>query len=254
MNEILTAILVEDEEMPRLALLYKLETYHPGIRVVDSCDNCDDALESILKHRPDVLFLDIALPEKNSLWLINQLREISTIPLPHIIFTTAFNDSEYLMNAIKIEAVDYLLKPVNLKDLADAIRKVHRRISERKDVRTEKPEKVEKAEKEFTFRSKNGIIHLKETDIVYCRANGNSSVIYLANGEKEHVFENLLELEHRVCQNQIIRASRQYILNTAYIHKIDPKSNVCQFLLPKNTKVNITLSSKGMETVKKRMD
>ena len=113
------AIIVEDERLPRLSLLQKLETYHPDIEVVACCASYEEALTAILRHRPDLLFLDIQLQGHTTLELLRELKE--AIPLPHIIFTTAYSNSEYLLQAIRFAAADYLLKPVDVSDLAKAI-------------------------------------------------------------------------------------------------------------------------------------
>ena len=116
------AIVVDDERLPRLALLQKLEEFHQQVEVVDSCDNYGDALKSILHHRPQLLFLDIQLSGKNAMQLLDELKE--AMPLPHVIFTTAYDNREYLMKAIKLQAVDYLIKPIDPGELALAIGKV----------------------------------------------------------------------------------------------------------------------------------
>ena len=117
----LKAIVVEDERLPRLSLLQKLEDFRHEVEVIDSCDNYDSALQSILRHQPDLLFLDIQLQGRDAIQLLNEVR--LTLPLPHVIFTTAYDDRKYLMNAIKLDAVDYLLKPIDKNELAAAITK-----------------------------------------------------------------------------------------------------------------------------------
>lgn len=101
------AIIVEDERLPRLSLIRKLEDYHPEISIVESCEDYGSALKAILRHRPDILFLDIQLQGHTTLELLRELKE--AMPLPHIIFTTAYDNSEYLLQAIRLAAADYLL-------------------------------------------------------------------------------------------------------------------------------------------------
>ena len=86
----LKTIVVEDERLPRLSLLAKLEDYRHTLEVVDACDNYDSARESILLHRPDLLILDIQLQGRDSIQLLEELRQ--TIRLPYTIFTTAYSD------------------------------------------------------------------------------------------------------------------------------------------------------------------
>ena len=239
---IMTAIIVEDEELPRLSLEEKLKTYHPDIRIVGMYDNCDSALEAILKLLPDMLFLDIQLPEKNSLWLIDALKKVTSAPLPHIIFTTAFNDSEYLLKAVKFSAVDYLLKPVALDELAAAIQKVKEKMNESHRNRP--------AEKTYSFKTLNSVLLAKETDIVYCEADGNYCQILLSNNHKEMVFERLGDVEEKIgSSTKIIRAGRSHLVNIGFITKINTKKQLCYFRLSSQTEVSLHISEGGMEDI-----
>ena len=246
MNEKITAIIVEDEEFPRLSLIEKLKINHPEVSIIDACDNCDTALISILKHQPDVLLLDIELPEKNSMWLVNQLKEISSFRLPYIIFTTAYNEPRYLLNAIRLEVVDYLLKPIAFQELAKAIQKVKQKIKE-KDSKSSAD-----TERNFTFKTANSILNVKESDLVYCEADSYCSKLFFTNETTELAFENLGFIENKICNRDIIRVGRKYIINSRYIFKVDIKKNLCYFRLPSSGKlVNINLSEGGLEIVKK---
>ena len=244
MNNKITAIIVEDEELPRLSLIEKLKRYHPNVIILDTCDNCDSALDSIFRHRPDILFLDIELPEKNSLWLLNQIKELSSLPLPQIIFTTAFNDSDYLMKAIKLEAVDYLLKPVALDELTKAIQKASKKLEEsRSDIK-----------RTFTFKTLNSILKVKESEIIYFEADGYCSKVLLSNNKSELIFDHLKNIESMICNETIVRAGRKYIINSKYIFKLDTKKHICYFLLPSGNIADINLSEGGMDAVMQFMN
>lgn len=244
MNNQITAIIVEDEEFPRLSLMEKLKIYHPGIQVIDACDNCDTTLESILNNRPDILFLDIELPEKNALWLLEKLKEISSLPLPYIIFTTAFNDSDYLLKAIKLEAVDYLLKPVALDELTKAIQKVEKKINEKNKNNGEEAERI------FTFKTLNAILKVRESELVYFEADGYCCNVYFSNRTTELIFDHLGSVEKQVCNEKMIRAGRKYIINGQYLFKLDVKNKKCYFRLPiSGDVIEINLSEGGMDAV-----
>jgi two-component system LytT family response regulator len=128
-----TCIIVEDEELPRLSLKSKLETYHPDIDILAMCEDAESALEIILRNKPQFLFLDIQLPGQNSMWLLEQLQK--TGKLPQIIFTTAYTDPGYLLKAIKFSATDYLNKPISIVELAQAVEKAKKRIQEEKEIK-----------------------------------------------------------------------------------------------------------------------
>ena len=116
------AIIVEDERLPRLSLIRKLEDYHPDIDIVECCEDYGSALKAILRHRPNILFLDIQLQGHTTLELLRELKE--AMPLPHIIFTTAYD--EYALRAFKVNSVDYLLKPIDKEEMQAALTKLER--------------------------------------------------------------------------------------------------------------------------------
>lgn len=228
------AIVVEDERLPRLSLIQKLETYHPDITVVDSCEECESALQSIMKHRPDILFLDIQLPGRDSLWLLEQVNEM--MPLPCIIFTTAYNDPEYLLKAIKFGAVDYLLKPVNLLELGKALKKARERIKPKPGT--------------YSFRTISGTLYASNDDILYLKADGNYTQIYLLQGE-ETIFERLGDIDQKLDNEHFLRAGRSLMLNRKYIYKVDRKRNLCLLKTPAGTTHQVKVSEGGMESIRR---
>ncbi len=238
-----TAIIIEDERLPALSLIQKLQSHHPDIRVVDTCADCDTALESICRNRPDILFLDIQLSGNNSIWLLEQLREM--MPLPHIIFTTAYNDPAFLIKAIKFSAVDYLLKPVNILELGKALQKIREREEQNGSAGT--PSHPAKANP-YTFRTLNGILYIAPEDIIYIRAEGNYSTLQLCKGE-ETIFERLGEIEAKLDKQYFLRTGRSFILNKGYIYKVDKKRNQCTMKTPDGKTYVIDISSGGMESI-----
>ncbi len=110
------AILVDDERLARKELAGLLSAY-PDIDIVDECANVDEAKQSIRKHNPDVVFLDIQMPGKNGFELFTEISE-----LPEVIFVTAYD--EYAIRAFEVNALDYLLKPVHPARLEETIRKL----------------------------------------------------------------------------------------------------------------------------------
>lgn len=240
------AIIVEDEQLPRLSLLQKLETYHPDIEVVDCCESYEAALDSILRHRPDILFLDIQLQGHTSLELLRELKE--AIPLPHIIFTTAYSNSEYLLQAIRFAAADYLLKPVDVSDLAKAIH----RIEEREASVPSSLAQSEAQSDKVPFRTLNGtVLYAGKDDVVYVLACGNYSSIVLTEGE-EIVLERLGAIESKLNKRHFIRAGRNLLLNNDMIYKVNRKNKCCVLRTPAGREYSVELSSGGLDAVEKR--
>lgn len=219
-----TCIIVEDEELPRLSLKSKLETYHPDIQILDICEEAESALESILRYKPQILFLDIQLPGKNSIWLLEQLQQ--TGKLPQIIFTTAYTDLEYLLKAIKFSAIDYLNKPVSIVELAQAIEKAKKRIQEEKEIKSVFQRNM------HSFRTLNSQLIASDEDIVYIEADGNYAQIQLLHDKKELIFERLGDIEKRLDNPIFIRVGRSLIINKNYIRKLNSKNCTCFLVTP----------------------
>lgn len=235
------AIIVEDERLPRLSLLQKLETYHPDIEVVACCESYEDALTAILRHRPDILFLDIQLQGHTTLELLRELKE--AIPLPHIIFTTAYSNSEYLLQAIRFAAADYLLKPVDVSDLAKAIRRI-----EERDAQAPQPAAPSG---KVPFRTLNGTLYAGKDEVVYARACGNYSSMMLIEGE-EIVLERLGVIESKLREGHFIRAGRNLLLNRDLIYKVNRRHRSCTLRTPGGQEFCVELSAGGLEAVEKR--
>src|SRR5258706_1638960 len=118
-------IIIEDEPVSREMLTLMLQRHKEDIEIIDSCANPSDGIESIEKHKPDLVFLDIQMPKMNGFEMLKKIRHINF----EVIFTTAFD--QYAINAIRISALDYLLKPVDDEDLAAAISKCKARLNEK---------------------------------------------------------------------------------------------------------------------------
>lgn len=238
------AIIVEDERLPRLSLIRKLETYHPDIEIVACSESYETALTAILRHRPDILFLDIQLQGHTTLELLRELKE--AMPLPHIIFTTAYNNSEYLLQAIRLAAADYLLKPVEVSELAKAIQ----RIKDRDERNVSPSPSAKPVTDKYPFRTLNGTLFTGRKEIVFVRANGNYSHVTLTTGE-EIILERLGIIETRLGEEYFIRAGRNLLLNRQMIYKVDVRHKSCILRTPDGQEYSVDLSAGGMESVEK---
>lgn len=230
----LKAIVVEDERLPRLSLLQKLEDFREQVEVIDSCDNYDDALKSILKNQPDLLLLDIQLHGRDSMQLLDELR--GQRPLPHVIFTTAYTERKYLLNAIKLQAIDYLQKPISKNELAVALAKVPSR-GEGLGVRSEEQGDGGR----MSFRTATGRLYLDPADIFLIRADGNYSEM-CTSASTEHVLENLVTLEQRLDKTMFQRIDRSNIINVKAVYKVNAKRQTCTLKLADGAMLEVQLS------------
>lgn len=243
----MTAIVVEDERLPRLALLQKLEDFRQQVEVVYSCDNYDAALRSILQHKPDLLFLDIQLQGRDAIQLLEQVKQ--TQPLPHVIFTTAYNDRRYLMSAIKLSAVDYLLKPVDKNELAVAIAKAVERKDEGGRLKEDGGRRKEDVVGDrLSFRTVSGRVFVPVGDIAYIRADGNYSMLKTFTGD-ENVLESLATLERRLDPNVFLRIDRSTIVNNLLLYRLNTRRRQCILRSADGALVELELSKTGVQVL-----
>lgn len=236
--EAIKTVVVEDEQLPRLALLQKLKALWPRVEITDSCDNYETALETIKRTKPQLVFLDIQLHGRNSIDMLKELRQSS--PSPYVIFTTAYDKQEYLLNAIRMQAVDYLLKPIDKKELSAAIDKVEKLC--RHDQLIEETRHGGKC----LFRTASGHLFVSTDDIFFIRSNGNYSVV-VTSAEEVMVMESLIGIERRLQDCNFVRADRQHIINKRMVYKINSKKAQCLLQAPDGTKMEVQLSKNGME-------
>jgi two-component system LytT family response regulator len=244
-------IIVEDEYHPRLTLHQKLAENCPDIEVIVACESAETALIEILRQQPDLIFLDIQLPDKNGLWLADQLHQMScaTFTPPGVIFTTAFSDSEYLFNAIRLAAIDYLVKPVMIDSLLLAIGRFKKRTN---------PGGIQtlmqtiQGEKMLKFKNYNGILLLKPMDIAYILADGNYAQIYMANGESDEIFERLGEIEKTLPDDIFLRAGKSLIINRQYVRQINTRKSTVQVMTP-TMSANLNVSENGVKQLKESL-
>ncbi len=237
----ITAVIIEDEELPRLSLMNKLKEYHPDIQLLASCEDYDTGLIEILRGKPDIVFLDIHLQDKSGLQLLEQIQKITDFKQPKVIFTTAFSDKEYLMKAIRLSASDYLLKPIDIEELAVAIDKIRQSILQAA---------LQNDKQNYSFRTFNSLLIVRPEDIICCKADGNYSEMILLHGKDELVFERLCEIEKKLDPNIFIRAGKSCIINKNYIYKLDLKNTACIFRTPEGKTYEVVVSEKVMAYLK----
>ncbi len=202
------AIIIDDERLARQELK-NLLSVHKEIEVIAECNNAQSAKEKIAELNPDVIFLDIQMPGKTGLELIE---EVSA--LPDVVFVTAYD--EYAIKAFEVNAYDYLLKPVSPGRLAETIKKLTlKESSERKENTTPLKESdqvfIKDGEKTWFVRLNN--IRLFESE-------GNYVRVYFDNF-RPLILRSLNSLEERLDEKTFFRASRKHIVNLSWVESIE---------------------------------
>jgi two-component system, LytTR family, response regulator len=209
----ISTILVDDERLAREGLKSLLKDM-PDIQIVAEAENVDEALDLIEKLKPQLVFLDIQMPEKNGFELLEEL-----IETPAIIFTTAFD--EYALKAFEVNALDYLLKPIEKDRLAEAVAKAKRQIEELKIERLRS--KLLPHEKVF-LRDGDKCWYIKLEDIRLIESAGNYAKIHF-DKYQPLIHRTLNSLDERLSDELFFRANRQQIINLNYLDKIEPFFN-----------------------------
>ncbi|MFN5375392.1 MAG: LytR/AlgR family response regulator transcription factor [Chitinophagaceae bacterium] len=213
-----TAIIVDDERLARNELK-KMLTDYPEIEVIGEAGNVDEALKSIEELGPDILFLDIQMPAKTGFDLLAELDAV-----PTVIFTTAHD--EYALKAFEVNALDYLLKPIDPKRLSDAIQKVmflEEREMISNETRNENKSFLNDGDQVFV-KDGEKCWFVKLSEIRLFESVGNYARVFFGTN-KPLILKSLNSLEERLDPKTFFRANRKHIVNLRMIEKVEPFFN-----------------------------
>jgi two-component system LytT family response regulator len=213
-----TAIIVDDERLARNELK-KMLTDYPEVEVIGEAGNADEALKLIEELGPEILFLDIQMPAKTGFDL---LAELDTVPT--VIFTTAHD--EYALKAFEVNALDYLLKPIDPKRLSDAIHKVmflEEREMVNNETRNENKSFLNDSDQVFV-KDGEKCWFVKLSEIRLFESVGNYARVFFGTN-KPLILKSLNSLEERLDPKTFFRANRKHIVNLRMIEKVEPFFN-----------------------------
>jgi two-component system, LytTR family, response regulator len=212
------AIIIDDERLARNELR-KLLSDFPEIEVVAEGANANEGLEKIETINPDLVFLDIQMPGKTGFDMLSELDKA-----PHVIFTTAYD--EYALRAFEVNALDYLLKPVEPRRLADAIQKLH--IQEEKEQANGGDGNINREmlreDDQVFVKDGERCWFVKLSEIRLFESVGNYAKVFFG-ANKPLILKSLNALEERLDEKTFFRANRKHIVNLRLIDKIEPYFN-----------------------------
>jgi len=214
-------VLVDDEPQSSKSLAIKLKDVAEDIDILGCFHEPHKAVAAIRKLKPTVVFLDIEMPGMNGFQLLEQLEEFDF----EVIFVTAYN--EYMLNALRISALDYLLKPVDTEELKNSLTRLRLKRAQQTQFSERKEQfrllddtlKDQHSPKRLAVATLQGIIFLKISEILKVEALSNYSIFYLANKKKLTVSKTLKEFEPILTLQNFFRVNRSCIVNTDYITK-----------------------------------
>jgi len=206
------ALLIDDERLARNELRRLLAVF-PTITVVGEATNARQAREQITALKPDLLFLDVQMPGETGMQLLESLEP----PVPEVIFTTAYD--EFAVKAFELNALDYLLKPVDPARLAAAVERLQVKIRGT-PAAVEKPAPLAAEDKVFV-REGDRCWFVEVKQIRLLESEGNYTRVHFDDAQPQ-LFRSLNAMEERLDAKYFFRANRRQIINLAWIEKIEP--------------------------------
>lgn len=242
----ITSIIIDDEPNNIQNLQTILSVHCPDVAVVATAQNADDGIAAIQKHQPALLFLDIQMPQKSGFEILKAFAE----PWFEVIFITAYD--HYGIQAIKFSALDYLLKPININELKDAVEKAAKKIEARtKDHKLENLlAYVMREQKEVprialpTFKETR---YVRVDEIVRCEASDNYTTFYLKHGETILVSKTLKEFAELLQHHGFIRSHQSHLVNIDFVKSLLKEDGG---VLQMNDGVKIPISRQNKDDVK----
>lgn len=215
----LRTVVVDDEKKGRELLVKVLNNYCNGIDVVGQANSARDAYTIINEQNPDLVFLDIEMPNGTGFDLLKMFEKISF----HVIFTTAYE--HYAIKAIKYSALDYLLKPIDIDELQESVAKIHDLTNSASDNKHENIDILISAlnntnqVKKIAIPDQEGVVIIEVKNIIKCQADSNYTLIFLNDGSKVLSTKTLKEYNKLLDEKTFMRVHNSYLININHIKK-----------------------------------
>ncbi len=222
-------LVVDDERLSRERLRTLLEA-EPGMVIVGECENGIQALDAITRLRPELVFLDMQMPDLDGPGVLDALGCADEVPCPEIIFVTAYN--AYMERAFEVHAVDYLRKPYTTARFQSALAHGRRQVLSRRAERAD-AHPARYAAAVAALRSETGdghiFVHAQDSaawhvipaeEIDWIESDGSAHVRLYRGGTSYRWRKSLAELEHRLAPHGFLRVHRSYIVNAARIRSV----------------------------------
>ncbi|MCR9286263.1 MAG: response regulator transcription factor [Bacteroidetes bacterium] len=209
----MNAIIIEDEPRSRNVLRQLLAEYCPSIEISGEAGHVMAGVELIRSHQPNIVFLDIELPQKNGFALFDYFPN----PEFSVIFTTAYD--QYAVQAFRMSAIDYLLKPIDPLELQEAVNRVKKEgaLKQSNQHIQVMKENLKSESKKLGLPSSNGLVFVTLKEIIRCEASRNYSLFYLSSGEKIIVSKPLKMFSDLLEEFSFFRINRSHLINLSFI-------------------------------------
>lgn len=240
-----SAIIVDDERSAIESLKWEIENFAKEVKVIDTFTNPTEAISAINYLKPDIVFLDIEMPELDGFQLLHKL----TYRDFNLIITTAYN--QYAIQAFKENAIDYLLKPVDPDELINAIKKTENQLN--LSIETSNIDKVfskiinenlPNKNKRIPLALTEKVIMVNDSEIIYCQSDGNYTHVFLKDGTKHLLSKNIKTVTAMLPETHFLRVHKSYVINIDYISEY-LRGDGGEVILTNNTIIPVSRSHKS---------
>jgi len=210
----ITAVIIDDEVHVRETIIHMLSAYCPNVMVVGQAFSVESGFKLIKEQKPDVVFLDVKMHDGTGYDL---LKMFSKVDFQSIIITAY---EEYAIQAFKVNALDYLLKPVDPTDLVNAISKVSKVLNIEETITTSATPKRQKHEdQKIVLKTIDNVFVIDIEDIIRCESENNYTIFYISNGSTIKVSKTLKEYEETLLPYSFIRCHQTHLVNPKQVLK-----------------------------------
>ena len=238
----LTAIIVEDEYHSREALKNMVAEYCPQLELLDSASDVDGGISLLGKYRPDLVFLDIEMPNGSGFDFLSKAGSLDF----EVIFTTAYK--QYALKAIKFSAIDYLLKPIDINELQAAVEKAQQKRqkalhNKNLEVLIANLQNRHTGPHSITLSTSAGYEFIDVSDIIYCEASGTYTHFHIKNKKRLTVSKHLKEYENLLNDYDFMRVHQSFLINLGEVERY-VRSGGGYIVMKTGEKINISTRRK----------
>jgi two-component system LytT family response regulator len=212
----LKAVIIDDEPDCVKLLALQLKMYCPQVQVLAECTSSETGLLKIKELHPDLVFLDIEMPVMNGFQLLEKVGQINF----SLVFVTAYD--QFAVKAFRFNALDYLLKPIDGKDLKVAVEKALQQKPDPEQLKLMK-QQLNAGEKYYPDKIalpyQNGVIFTEIKNLLYCESENNYTRFFVAGGQQYLVSKTLGDIQEVLEERNFLRVHRQYLVNLDHIKK-----------------------------------